>query len=184
MNCWPALLAAVFAGLSALPAGAVTLSELFGAYTGYAQVFDASGTVVEERDMDIVIQPWRRNGFQIRWTSVSLVEGRRDRPGVQRRELGVAFQPSRTGDHFVEVPEYNPFREREEIPVVEGRPVRWALLDDLGLWVHSFVVLEDGRYELQSYLRAPERDGIRLRFERVVDGAVMRRIEGYAVRAR
>lgn len=165
------------------PATAATaLDELFGVYTGYARVLDPDGTVVEEREMDILIDPFRRHGFRIRWVNVSLVDGRRDRPGVRRRELAVAFVPSTTGDYFVEAPDYDPFREREEVPVVAGRPLRWAVLDADGLWVHSFVVLDDGRYELQSYLRAPDGDGLRLVFERIEDGEVVRRIEGRAIR--
>lgn len=175
---WPFLLLL----LCAQPVAAVELAELFGVYTGYARVLGADGTVLEEREMDVIIAPYRRTGLRIRWTNVSLVDGRRDRPGVRRRELAVAFVPASTGDYYVEAPEYNPFREREEMPVVEGRPLRWALLDEQGLWVHSFVVLEDGRYELQSYLRAPTPDGIRLRFERIEDGETVRRIEGHAVR--
>jgi hypothetical protein len=158
------------------------LAALFGVYTGYARVLDPHGTVLEQREMDVVIAPYRRNGFRIRWVNVTLVDGRRDRSGVRRRELAVAFVPSATGDYFVEAADYDPFREREEVPVVAGRPLRWAVFDGDGLWVYSFVILGDGRYELQSYLRAPAGDGLRLLFERVEDGEPVRRIEGWAVK--
>ncbi|GBD42611.1 hypothetical protein HRbin40_00065 [bacterium HR40] len=131
--------------------------------------------------MDVVIRPFRHSGFAIEWVNVTLVDGRRDVPGGRRRALALAFVPM--GEHFVEAPAYDPFREREEVPVTQGQPLRWALLDEKGLWVHSFVVLDDGRFELQSYLRAPDGDGLRLVFERIEDGTVVRRIEGRAVRA-
>lgn len=158
------------------------LATLFGVYTGYARVLDPHGTVIEEREMDVMIAPYHHDGFRIRWVNVTLVDGRRDRPGVRRRELAIAFVPSATGDYFIEAADYDPFREREEVPVVAGRPLRWALLDGDGLWVYSFVILDDGRYELQSYLRAPEGGGLRLLFERLEDGEPVRRIEGWAIK--
>ncbi len=54
---------------------------------------------------------------------------------------------------------------------------------DDGLDVFSFVILEDGTYELQASRRRPERDGVSLEFERIVDGEVVRHMSGHAVRA-
>jgi hypothetical protein len=51
------------------------------------------------------------------------------------------------------------------------------------LTVYSFVILEDGRYELQAYERRRTADGLDLAFERIVDGTVVRRMSGHAVRA-
>jgi hypothetical protein len=63
-----------------------------------------------------------------------------------------------------------------------GDPVRWAVHDAAGLHVHSFVILDDGRYELQTYSRKRTPSGIDLRYERVVDGRTVRTIEGKAVK--
>jgi hypothetical protein len=55
---------------------------------------------------------------------------------------------------FVEVRVTSPFlSQREEIAPMAGDPVRWAKLDEEGLHVFSFVVLPNGRYELQVYTR-------------------------------
>ncbi len=164
-------------------AGALTLDSLFGSYTGYATVEDLVTGARETREMDVVIEAYKRRGFRVRWINVTLVDGRRDRPGVKRRELAVAFKPAADGSYFVEAPEYNPFRRKEEVRPLAGDPMRWAVLDDSGLYVYSFLVLEDGRYELQIYRRFPERDGIGLFYERILDGTVVKRITGYAVRA-
>ncbi len=163
-------------------AAGVTLESLFGSYTGYATVVNLVTGAREEREMDVVLEPYKRRGFRVRWTNVTLVEGRRDRPGVKRRELAVAFRPAPDGSYFVEAPEYNPFRRKEEVRPLAGDPIRWAVLDDSGLYVYSFLVLEDGRYELQIYRRFPEREGIGLFYERILDGTVVKRITGYAVR--
>ncbi len=171
------LLAAASAARAAVP------EDLFGTWVGYATVYDAAGKVVEERELDVVIRPFARRGFRIRWTSVTLVEGRRDRPGVVRRESAVAFVPARSGRYYVEAPRFNPFRERprDEEPV-EGRPLRWAVAGARGLFVYSFQILEDGRFELQRYRRWREGERLRLLYERILDGEVVKRIVGHGIR--
>ncbi len=164
------------------PLHAASLERLFGTYTGYATVEDLRHNTREEREMDVIIEPYKKKGFRIRSVSVTLVNGRRDRPGVVRRELVVAFVPSSEGGLFVQAPEYNPFRERKEIDPINGDPIRWAVLDDLGLTLYSFVILEDGRYELQRYRRWLENDQLRLLYERILDGKTVRRIRGHAIR--
>lgn len=169
--------------LSAAPAAAASLDGFFGSYVGVAEVKDASGEVVEQRDMDIVISPFRRGGFRVRWVNVTLVDGRRDVPGVQRRIAEVVFEPRDGTGFFTEGHIVDPFTSREEIAPLAGDPVRWAKLDDDGLHVFSFVVLPDGAYELHTYTRQLTDIGLDLFFERVVDGVMVRRIEGHTVRA-
>ncbi len=164
-------------------AAAGGLERLFGVWVGYATVYDAAGREVERRELDVVIRRFARRGFRIRWTSLRLVGGRRDVPGVVWRESAVAFVPAQRGGYFVEAPRFDPFRRRprDEEPV-EGRPLRWAVAEDHGLFVYSFQILEDGRFELQHYRRWLEAGRLRLRYERIVDGRVVKRIEGSAIR--
>ena len=177
------LLVLVLAMAATAPAAATSLADFFGSYVGVAEVRDAADRVVEQRHMDIVVRPFRRGGFQIRWVNVTLVDGRRDVPGVERRVAEVAFEPGERTDFFVEAQVTNPFVQREEITPMAGDPVRWAKLDEDGLHVFSFVVLPNGRYELQTYTRQLTDVGLDLFFERVVDGDMLRRIEGRTVRA-
>lgn len=178
-----ALAFAVSAVLFALPAAAASLADYFGSYVGVAEVRDAADRVVEQRDMDIVITPYRRRGFTIRWVNVTLVDGRRDLPGVERRVAEVTFEPQGDDGLFVEAQTVNPFVEREEMAPLAGDPLRWAKLGDTGIHVFSFVVLPNGRYELQTYTRRLTDVGLDLVFERVVDGDTLRRIDGRTVRA-
>jgi hypothetical protein len=165
-------------------AGAASLEPFFGTYVGVAEVKDfRDGGEVRQRDMDIVIQPYKRGGFTIHWINVTLVDGQRAVPGVERRVQTVLFEPAEDRDFFVEVEEANPFRERGETRPMRGDPVRWASLDDEGLHVYSFIVLEDGRYELQVYDRALTDIGLDIRFQRIVDGELVREITGTTVRA-
>lgn len=169
--------------LGAGQAAAASLDAFFGSYVGVAEVQNGLGEVVERRDMDIVISPFHRKGFEIRWVNVTLIDGRRDLPGVERRIAEVVFEPRDGSGFFTEGHEVDPFTSREEIEPMAGDPVRWAKLDDDGLHVFSFVVLPDGAYELHTYTRRLTDVGLDLFFERVVDGVMVRRIEGHTVRA-
>ncbi|MEA3291665.1 MAG: hypothetical protein U9Q71_05100 [Pseudomonadota bacterium] len=158
------------------------LESYFGTYVGVATVEGDETRKPEQRDIDIVITPYKKKGFQIQWTTVSRVDGRRDVPGVKRRVNKVLFVPGENKCCYVQIGEYNPFREREALRPMLGEPVRWALLDKNGLQIYSFAVLEDGRYELQAYNRRPTAEGIDLLYERIEDGVVKRRITGHTVR--
>jgi hypothetical protein len=164
-------------------ASGASLEPFFGSYVGVAEVDNLDGSAVRQRDMDIVIEPYKEGGFRINWINVTLVDGQRAVPGVERRVQTVLFEPAEEHDFFVEAQVANPFRERAETRPMRGDPVRWASLDDQGLHVYSFVVLEDGRYELQIYDRVLTDIGLDVRFQRIVDGEVMRRITGTTARA-
>jgi hypothetical protein len=182
------LLAWAVAVLLALAAPAATaaasLEPFFGTFVGVAEVKDfRDGGAVRQRDMDIVIEPYKQGGFRIHWVNVALVDGKRAVPGVERRVQTVSFEPAQERDFFVEVAETSPFRERGETQPMRGDPVRWASLDDRGLHVYSFLVLEDGRYELQVYDRTLTDIGLDIRFQRIVDGELVREIIGRTARA-
>ncbi len=133
--------------------------------------------------MDIEIQPYRDGGFRIDWVNVTLVDGRRDLPGVERRVQSALFEPLEGRNMFVGVEAENLFQEREEAQPMRGDPVRWASIDGPRLHVYAFEVLEDGTYELQIYDRVLTEKGIDIAFQRIVDGEVVRRISGTTARA-
>jgi hypothetical protein len=174
----------LLAGVPVAPGvSAASLEPFFGSYVGVAEVKDPDDGGIRQRDMDIVIEPYKHGGFKIHWVNVSLVDGKRAVPGVERQVQTVLFEPAEDRDFFVEAAENNPFRERDETRPMRGDPVRWASLDDQGLHVYSFVVLEDGRYELQVYDRTLTDIGLDIRFQRIVDSAVVREITGTTARA-
>jgi hypothetical protein len=159
------------------------LSRFVGSYVGVAEVVNLATGEREDRHMDIEITPHDRYGLRLNWVNVTLVDGRRDVPGVERRVQSVLFQPAQGRDFLVEAAEGTPFRERERTRPMQGDPVRWAKVDDDRLHVYAFVVLDDGRYELQVYDRVLTETGLDILFERIVDGEVLRRITGSTVRA-
>jgi hypothetical protein len=177
----PALLGLVaMAGLSCGKALTAELSDFFGTYVGNAHETGDSEPMA--RDMDIVIEPFHDEGFQIHWITVTKVDGRRDVPGVERTVQSVLFEPADGRDLFVEVEADNPFREHEAKVPMRGHPVRWASVGDNTLDVYSFVVLEDGRYEFQIYNRVLTDVGLDIMFRRFEDGELVRQIKGHTVR--
>ncbi len=178
-----ASLAVALALAGAARAQDAELRDFFGTYVGVAEVRDdPQAGATRNRDMDIVIEPYDRTGFRIEWINVTKVNGRRDVPGVERNVSEVRFKPADDKDFYVEVPRPNPFREREETRPMRGDPVRWAAIEGDSLYVYSFVVLDDGRYELQVYERELTDKGIDLDFQRLVDSQLAREIVGTTVR--
>ena len=132
----PALRALLVAALVllALPATlrAATLADYFGSYVGRAVDVAIDSGVREERDIDIVIGPLKNDGFQIEWVNVTLVDGRRDVPGVKRRPSAVAFMPSKERGLYVETSQFNPFKVRDDLETRSGEAVRGAAVDEGG----------------------------------------------------
>lgn len=159
------------------------LSLFMGSYVGQATVEDLSTGEQHLRDIDIVVVPHGDEGLRIDWITVGLVDGRRDLPGVKRWSQTALFEPAAESSYMIEVGDNNLFREREATVPIKGDPVRWTHLDGKTLHTYSFVVLEDGRYELQHYQRILTDIGMDIRFERVVDGEVLRRVQGKTARA-
>ncbi|MCB2053399.1 MAG: hypothetical protein KDE35_04045 [Geminicoccaceae bacterium] len=169
--------------VAAVPARSAGLEDYVGAFVGRADVEDPTTGKTGVRDFEIVVGPAKDGGFRIDWVNVSLVDGRRDVPGVERRAGGLIFRPVEGEDWYAEAPSYNPFKERDELAPVRGDPLRWASFGEDGLTIVSFVILEDGTYELQRTVRALDGDRLDLFFERIVDGVVVRRITGRGYRA-
>lgn len=156
---------------------------LVGQFVGRAQDVDLVDGAKVDRDIDIVIEPVEGGGFRINWTNVTLVDGRRDVPGVKRRSDQVLLVPAEDRQFFLAGVGYDPFQAKGDIDPMRGDPLRWGMRKGDALEVYSFAVLPDGRYELQVYERRQTPEGLALAFERIDDGEVVKRMSGHAVRA-
>jgi hypothetical protein len=152
----------------------------FGIYVGNAEVYDGDGNLLEQRDIDIEIAPGERSSLVITWINVSLVDGRRDVPGVERRLQRLTMVED--GDILVEDTRGSLFSGTRDIDTMEGDAIRWGRFQDSSLDVFAIGVLEDGRYRLHSYERRLTEEGLELEFNAWDDGVLVRRITGYAVR--
>jgi hypothetical protein len=156
---------------------------LLGVFVGRAQEEDPADGSPEQRDIEMEITPYQDDGLKVSWTNVTLVDGRRDLPGVKRRHDEIVLAPAPDRSFFLAGVGYDPFKDRDEPNPIQGDPLRWSAVADQSLAIYSFMILEDGRYELQVSRRDPLPDGVKLDFERIVDGQVARRLTGRAVRA-
>ena len=180
------LVALIAIALSAAPsvrAQPPGTEQLIGTFVGLAEDDPVVGKKLEQRELVGEILPHDDHGLRLRWHNVTLVDGRRDVPGVKFRRDEVLLVPAPERSFFLAVVGYDPFALKKEPDAVNGDPLRWGTLTDDGLDVFSFVILEDGTYELQASRRGPEREGVSLEFERIVDGEVVRHMSGHAVRA-
>lgn len=180
--CWPLV------GALAQDAAhdAPKLKRFFGSYVGRAEetvIEGAAATIKELRDIDLVAKPDGKGGLALEWTNVTLVDGRRDVPGVKRRADELRLIPARDRGFYLARTPYDPFTESQPADFLAGDPLRWATVEGDQIRVHSLVVLDDGRYELQTYTRSLTPDGIDLEWRRLIDGEPVREMTGHAVRA-
>jgi hypothetical protein len=176
--------AALLAGLTPSPATAdADPRRFFGTYVGRAEEVNPADRTRMERHVDLVIKPQGTGRLLLTWTNVTLVDGRRDVPGVRRHTDQTWLIPLRPeqGLYRARVA-YDPFTEDPPPDVAAGDPLRWGVLSDDSLRVYSFVVLGDGRYELQVYTRTLTSAGMRLDWKRLVDGEPTRHMTGDLVR--
>ncbi|NNG03468.1 MAG: hypothetical protein HKM95_05130, partial [Inquilinus sp.] len=160
---WLTMLTVPLAGAEA----ADDLAKPFlGTYVGTAQILDEAGQVLETRDMDITIAEGQRGAFTVTWINVTLVDGRRDVPGVKRRVDTVTLAPGPETGIYLEESRRSLFARRRETDVMKGEPLRWARIDGNRLGMFSLVVLEDGGYSLQSYERILTDIGMDIEFRR------------------
>jgi len=179
-----AILALVLAGSTAAArAETPSTKQLVGVYVGEATDDLAGGQYHEQREIDMEIFPYEGDGLKVRWTNVTLVDGRRDVPGVRRHADEMLLVPAPGRSFFLAGIGYDPFQTHHEPDPMAGDPLRWAVVNGEALDTYSFVIDPDGRYELQMSKRHPMPDGMRLQFDRIVDGEVVRRMTGRGVRA-
>ncbi len=183
-SCIPALmlLAAIQAALPAEAMGA-DLQRFLGTYVGRAEEAGLAAGPGEERDIDLVIKPEGKEGLALSWTNVTLVDGRRDLPGVRRRADEAHLVPAPGRQFYLARAAYDPFAEKRPPDLLAGDPLRWATIGERDIKAYSLVILDDGRYELQAYTRSITAEGLALEWHRVVDGELVRHMTGKAVRA-
>ncbi|MEQ9815387.1 MAG: hypothetical protein RLO50_21605 [Azospirillaceae bacterium] len=178
-------LAAAFVAVS-MPAAAQDYVEaadpFIGTYVGVAEVFDGEGELLETRDMDIEIFYGDRNQLTLRWINVSLVDGRRDVPGVERRVQQMVLVEGGPHGSLIEDTRGSVFSGRRNVEVMAGDALHWARFQDGRLDVFSFGVNALGEPVLHDYERILTEQGLEIVFDAYIDGRLVRHIVGNAIR--
>ena len=156
---------------------------VLGVFVGRAEDQLRTRGPMEQRDIDMVIEPYQNDGLRVQWTNVTLVDGRRDVPGVKRRSDEMLLVPAPGRGFFLGGVGYDPFRTKKSADPIAGDPLRWGVVAGEALATYSFDILEDGTFELQVFRRQPIPDGIGLEFDRILDGELVRRMTGRAARS-
>lgn len=175
-----ALLRAAAAGLVLLllpvAAGAAGIGAFAGEYSGSAAVVKPGGET-EQRDMSVVIRE-TRDGFMLRWTSVSIKkDGRR-----KAKTYEITFQPSGRGDVFAAAMTRNVFGHAVQLDPMKGEPYVWARIIDDTLTVFSLFIAPNGDYEMQQYDRRLAPGGLDLIFSSHRNGIPMRVLQTFLKR--
>ncbi|MGF1624386.1 MAG: hypothetical protein ACFCVH_05845 [Alphaproteobacteria bacterium] len=164
---------------TAFPAQAQEPYEPFvGAYVGRAEAVGSDTTQV--RDLDVIIKR-TDDGFGIESITVNHQGDRMD-PGVSRRSSAMSFIESDIEGIYQRDFERDVFATRRDMDLVEGDPLQWAQIVDGSLLVYSFVLNDDGSYELHTYRRTLDETGLSLEFVSELDGVARREVAGQLIR--
>jgi hypothetical protein len=173
-----ALLAAASIAASAARADE-PYDPFIGTYVGRAEAVGAEGDP-GVRDLDVVILR-TEHGFGIESITVNHNGDRLD-PAVSRRSSAMSFTESDIDGVYQRDFERDVFATRSELDVVNGDPLQWARISDGSLLVYSFVLNEEGTYELHTYRRTLDDSGVALEFTSELDGNAMRQVAGRLIR--
>jgi len=169
---------AVVVSLGSVPAEARDLSikAFFGLWKGNA-VSESEISVhfrVTARDLDVEVQPFRENGFTLRWATVQRQEGNPNAPSEVLKEAVVNFDPDPTRPGV--------WLGTGGSDPRAGEPIYWARIEEQTLVTYIFGIQQGGEAEVQVYRRTLTGNGMDLDFTRTVDGEAIRRARGRLIK--
>ena len=161
------------------------LARFFGSYVGSGTAERSNEKAVEQRDLDVTIQPYKDNGFTLKWITVMRAgDGDRASEGVKRRAIDESFipYPDRKGV-YIDAPSGGLFSKAELPNPLKGEPMRWAAITGDTMTVYSMAITDTGASELQVYHRTLTAKGMSVAFMRMHDEEVLVRLTGDLVKA-
>ncbi len=150
------------------------IAAFYGRFTGsgIAAGEDVEYLGVTQRDLDVHIQA-QGSGFTATWTTVLRQGGTRGSPNVRRRSTTLNFTPlGRAGL----------FRAAESGDPTAGQPLVWARIRGSTLYIYEINMIEDGRWDVQTYARTVSGAGMQLEYTRLLDGERRRTVRGRMVK--
>ena len=156
------------------------LSDFFGTFIGAAE--SVVGGEMSERELTIVIEPWKSNGFTVNWTTQIF----RSNGKNKLTDLSINFYPSSRPGIYAAASRSDVFGRAVPFDPVaqDAAPYIWAGLQGNTLTVSALYILDGGGHELHVYKRSVIDEGLLLQFDRVNNGqqavqvsALLNRIE-------
>ncbi len=148
------------------------LSDFAGTFhgSGVAEGRDNVYFTITARDLDVTIRP-TDGGFDITWTTISHGTTRGQR--VVRKTEALSF---------VAADKPAVFRAITPVEPLSGAPYYWARIAGRTLTVYALLVGESGAYQLTSWARTLNGNGMDLTFRRLSDGEAVRTVRGKLVK--
>ena len=142
------------------------LAPFFGTYTGTS--INVVKGEVSERDLAVTIKPWDKNGFNLEWTAVTYrANGKQKKAQTSinfyRSPRDGIFASAMKKDVFGNTVPYDPVG-------VDAAPYVWAGLEGKTLTVRALYIVDSGAYEIHTYKRTLQEEGLALDFDRVRNG--------------
>jgi len=159
------------------------LARFFGSYVGSGKAVHPIHGGAEVRAMDVTVEPYKDDGFRLKWiTVIHPADGPAEHP-IKRRETEENFVPSDWNSAvFISAPRGGMFTKAELPNPLEGEPMRWAAVDGDALTVYSAGIAASGALEAQIYRRTLTKNGLDVIFLRLEDEQVMLRADGQLTR--
>ena len=181
------LITALIVILLASPAVADGLdAKFYGSYVGSGVAEDLEKNTTEQRDLDVTIEPYKNDGFSMKWvTVVRSPTGQRTGEGVKRREVKENFLPFADRENvYVLAPKGGMFKEAEMPNPLLGGPALWATVEEDAISVYSIAIDDKGATELQIYRRKWTEKGLDMSFLRMLNEKMIVRMTGTLVKAK
>jgi hypothetical protein len=129
---------------------------------------------VEKRDLAVTIKTLDDGkGFNVDWKAlIYRIDG-----SVDEKRLDVSFRPAGRGKVYSAAMRHDMFGHDVPLDPMRGEPYLWATIDNDTMTVNALIIADDGRFEVQSYVRTLTASGLHLMFFRSVDGVKTKTIE-------
>ena len=127
---------------------------------------------VTVRDLDVTVVETAA-GFRLEWTTVLRQRGDPENPSVQRKSSGLDFVASGRPGVWSAVGNTDPLASGE---------YAWTHIKGQTLSVNILTIAKDGTYAMQVYDRTVSPQGMQLVFKRIVDGRIVRTVDGKLIK--
>lgn len=142
----------------------LSISEFFGSFVGETTEIKPNENTT--RKLTVKIKAYRDEGFIVDWSTVmNKIDGR-----IKKRTSTIAFRPSHRQGIYASAMKTDVFGNEVPLNPVQGDPFVWATLKDNTLHIHRLYITNSGGYELQSYKRFLNPEGMTVQFTRYRDG--------------
>lgn len=142
----------------------IQISDFFGSFVG--KTTDIKPNESTTRELTVNIKAYGTEGFIVDWSTImNKIDGR-----LKKRTSTIAFQPTQRHGIFTSAMKRDVFGNEVPLNPFHGDPFVWATLKDKTLHIHRLYIKDSGGYELQSYRRSLNPEGMTIQFTRYRDG--------------